>query len=79
MVGMNLTPTEDADLRRLAVLYELGFLRPDLTQRFVDLRKRDRRNAVRPVAGLLVRRIPLAKKGDGSTRVGRPCSAYPIS
>ena len=44
-----LTPTEDADLRRLYALASFATSAPLLTGRFDELRARDRRTVVRDV------------------------------
>jgi hypothetical protein len=45
----SLTPAEDADLRRLNALVRYATAAPLLTDRFTELRARDRRTVVRDV------------------------------
>ena len=49
-----LTAEEDAVLRRLHALAELGVLSEAAAEMYEDLRARDRRTAVRPVTDVVV-------------------------
>lgn len=49
-----LTAEEDAVLRRLHALAELGVLSEAAAEMYEDLRARDRRTTVRPVADVVV-------------------------
>jgi hypothetical protein len=55
-----LTTDEDADLRRLYALAELGVLAGDTARLYEELRGRDRRAVVRPPTDLA---IPLQNAG----------------
>jgi hypothetical protein len=51
-----LTPEEDAVLRRLHALAELGVLSDGAARMYEDLRARDRRTTVRPVTDIVIPR-----------------------
>jgi hypothetical protein len=51
-----LTTEEDAVLRRLHALAEMGVLSEAAGQMYEDLRARDRRTAVRPVSDVVIPR-----------------------
>jgi hypothetical protein len=48
-VRLGLGPEEDGELRRLSFLAMFGRLSPEMEQRFLELRRRDRRGSVRDV------------------------------
>ena len=64
-----LTPEEDAVLRRLHALAELGVLSEAAAQMYEELRARDRRTTVRPVADVVIPRQ--AKPRDAGPVVSR--------
>ena len=70
---MGLTPTEDADLRRLASFDRIGFLDDAGTDQLQQLRERDRRDQVREVTETLEQYSPLRHLRQPSAR----CSIYP--
>jgi hypothetical protein len=57
-----LTPEEDAVLRRLHALAELGVLSDAAARMYEDLRGRDRRTTVRPVTDVVVPRPRVARE-----------------
>lgn len=63
-----LTPAEDADLRRLALLHSYGELSPEPAKRYAELRGRDRRAVVREPCDVV---IPIQRAAADGPLVSR--------
>jgi len=73
---MGLTPTEDADLRRLAAFDRFGFLDIRGSHRLAALRSRDRRTEIRSVSDPVDHLSMVVRPGVPSR--GARCAVYPV-